>query len=140
MRHFLLGACIWVVLVRLTLLQKLLITRPLIEHLVYARLVLSSLCALFSLILTRSLSLLPSCFMKRGHCETERLDNMHRVTSSIVELEFEPSQPGSRACAHHHHGVGWFQILAHILQGSLGPSYLGQVQLYCEIRQVFDKC
>lgn len=120
MRHFLLGACIWVVLVRLTLLQKLLITRPLIEHLVYARLVLSSLCALFSLILTRSLSLLPSCFMKRGHCETERLDNMHRVTSSVVELEFEPSQPGSRACAHHHHGVGWFQILAHILQGSLG--------------------
>lgn len=56
------------VLVRLTF-QELLIMRTVVARLVYARLVLSSLCTLFSLILTRSLSLWSSCFTNANTVE-----------------------------------------------------------------------
>lgn len=55
---------------------------------------------------------------------------MHKVTNLVVMLEIEPSQHGSRGCVLHHNAISWFQILVHFLQGPLGPSYLGHVQLY----------
>lgn len=46
---------------------------------------------------------------------------------------------GSKAPILHRDAIGWFQILVHFLKGPLGPSCLGQVQLYRGIRQVFNK-
>lgn len=50
------------------------------------------LCALFSLIPARSLSLLVMLLYRCGQCGTERLNNMHRVAHLVVVLEVECSQ------------------------------------------------